>query len=128
LVKGFENLCLSALGDYKLFTSDRQVQQASFQAIEDSEDQRVHNDFTGFRNILLVSWAHGVLKKQSGNAEETVTHDLVAQYLGKSLRLHDEKQKPIGNTVRDLMQMVKHLLNNSRRREAFDAIGEALAK
>ena len=114
VVKGFENLCLSALGDYKFFTSEEQVQQASFQAIEDSEEQRAHNGFTGFRKILLVSWAHGVLKKRSGGNEKAVTHDLVAQYLGTSLKFHDEKQKPTGNSVRDLLQLVKHLLKNSR--------------
>ena len=109
LVKSFENLCLSALGDFRMFASDELIQQASFQAIEDNEELRAHNGFTGFRKILLVSWAHGVLRKQYGGNDKVVTHDAIANYLSSTLRFHDDKQKPTVNVVRDLMQLVKQV-------------------
>ena len=79
MVKSFESLCLNALGDFRMFSSEELIQQASFQDIEDNEEQRAHNGFIGFRKIMLVSWAHGVLKKQHGGNEKAVTHEALAQ-------------------------------------------------
>ena len=71
--KGFEVLCRSALADCRLLDSEECIQEASFQMIEDSEEQRANHGLTGFRNMLLASWAHGILKKRNGGNKKYVT-------------------------------------------------------
>ena len=108
---GFEKLCCSAFVDIKVFSAEEDVEMASFQLIEDNEEAREHNGFTGFRKILLVSWANDTLKKKWNRK---VTKEEIADFLGKSLKFHDETMKPGVNTVRDLLNLVKHVLPNKR--------------
>jgi len=112
-LKAFEQLSLNCLVDWKLFQSENDIETAAFQLIEDNEEQRENNGFTGFRKILLVSWAHTTIKKNLPK-EKQITHEEVSTWLCKHVRFHDPKQKPTANVVRDLMSLSRSLLKNQR--------------
>ena len=118
---GFNKLCLECLVDVRIFATEDDIVQASFQLVEDSEEQREHNGFTGFRKMLVVSWAHGLLKKRQPK-DKQVGNDEIAAYLRTTLRWHDEHQAPSANVVRDLMQIAKHCLKNSRVMQAIQEV------
>ena len=79
-VRAFETLCCAALVDWKLFSTQTEVETASFQLIENTEEERENNGFTGCRKILLVSWAHDTLKRQIAKAKQ-IGHEEVKYWL-----------------------------------------------
>ena len=119
--KKFERLCLNALADWKVFVVEDDVIKATFQSIEDSEEQRENNGFTGFRKILLVCWALQVIKRDKPK-EKQISHDEVAEWLHQNLRFHDEKQRPTANVVRDLTHLAKNVLKKKRVMEAVQEV------
>ena len=85
-VRAFETLCCAVLVDWKVFATQTEVETASFQLIESTEEERENNGFTGFRKILLVSWAHDTLKKQVSKSRQ-LAHEEVKRLVVQELKV-----------------------------------------
>jgi hypothetical protein len=56
-VESLRRLAVRAVFEYKIFKGVADLQKEAFQAVEENEEARANNGFTGFRKVLVVSWA-----------------------------------------------------------------------
>jgi hypothetical protein len=124
-VEGFECLCVNASADYKLVSNQAEVNILAFNAVEENEESRENDGFTGARRALLIAFGvKSVLKeKMKGKAGKGKwTFEEVQVWLKKNIRFHDEKSIPSVHTCRGLYSIVTGFMQNQR---AFAAYREA---
>lgn len=119
-VAGFESLCINALADYKLVRSESEVNILAFNAVEENEESRENDGFTGARKILLVTFGvKNVIKEKKGQKWK---YDDVSTWLRTHIKFHDEKAVPSANVCKDLHSLANDFVKNHR---AFAAYQEA---
>ena len=111
-VAGFEDLLVNALADYKLVKCPDELPILAINAVEANEESRENDGFFGIRKILLVNFAVKAVQKDKKCT--TWTWAAVADWLGKNIKFHDQKAAPSSSTCKDLYQLQKHFLNNTR--------------
>jgi len=118
-LEGFKSLCLNALVDITLFKDDGAIDTEAFQIINDSEEQRESDGFTGLRMVLLVDYG-GKKVRESQQTHKTTAkrQDAVAAWLCENIRFPDPRRKPTADTVRHLETVGKNLLPNVRAMHA----------
>ena len=117
-VLSFKYLMLRGVVDIVHATTLTNVTELAFQFVEDNEELRKNMGFTGFRKMLLVSWAVSCVKdtktdKKEPNAAET------SKWLLDHFRFSDEAQKPSEDTVRVLMRLCAWYLPNKKSMAAY---------
>jgi len=119
-VAGFENLCVNALADYKLVNSPAEVNILAFNAVEENEESRENDGFTGARKALLVTFGvKNVMKEKRG---QKWNYQEVHIWLKANIKFHDEKAIPSANVCKDLHSLGTEFIKNKR---AFAAYQEA---
>ena len=120
-VEGFEKLCVNALADYKLVQNQAEVNILAFNAVEENEESRENDGFTGTRKALLVVFAVKNLQKEK-KAGQKWTYQEVHDWLRTNIKFHDEKAIPSAHTCKDLYALATDFIKNRR---AFAAYQEA---
>ena len=117
---GFEKLCVNALADYKVVSDPAEVSILAFNAVEENEESRENDGFTGTRKALLVGYAvKCVIKQKKG---QKWTYPDVHDWLKANIKFHDEKAIPSAHTCKELYSLVNDFIKNRR---AFGAYQEA---
>jgi len=88
---GFKHLCLNALADFKLFPDEPSIHTEAFQAINDNEEARESDGFTGLRMVLLVDYGFKQFRTKSFK-KQSDKYIAVAAWLCEHLRFPDEKK------------------------------------
>jgi hypothetical protein len=122
-VEGFEKLCVNALADYRLVSNEDEVNILAFNAVEETEESRENDGFTGTRKALLVVFAVTNLQKEKNNNKgQKWTYQEVHEWLKTNIKFHDEKAVPSAHTCKDLFALATDFIKNKR---AFAAYQEA---
>ncbi len=119
-VAAFETLCVNALADYKLVQNPAEVHILAFNAVEENEESRENDGFTGARKALLVTFGvkHVMKEKKGGKLK----YEDVSAWLKAHIKFHDEKAVPSAHVCRDLHSLGTDFIKNRR---AFAAYQEA---
>ena len=114
-VVSFKNLMVRAVVDIVHETTLTNVTKLAFQFVEDNEELRKNMGFTGFRKMLLVSWAVSCVKDTKADKKEPNATE-VSKYLLDHFRFSDDLQKPTDEIVRTLMRLCAWYLHYTTRR------------
>ena len=90
---GFEKLCVNALADYKLVSNQAELNILAFNAVEENEESRENDGFTGTRRALLVMFGVQSLLQEKRMGEKW-TFNEVHVWLKKNIKFHDLKSIP----------------------------------
>ena len=119
-VAGFEKLCVNALADFKVVSNRDEVSILAFNAVEENEESRENDGFTGTRRALLVGYAvKRVIIEKKG---QKWTYPDVHDWLKANIKFHDDKAIPSAHTCKELYSLVNDFIKNRR---AFAAYQEA---
>jgi hypothetical protein len=117
-LEGFEALGHGVVYDFRVFASHEEREIAAFQELENTEEARANEGFTGTRKILLALWAAGCTKKLH-KGKKTVTHGDIASFIAEKLNFADSKTQPSEYVVRDLLRIGKLLVKSPKAMQAM---------